>query len=63
MRCEFCGELVKGSPIRMDGDRYCSLDCANMASEIEGDSDSYLDDEEDCCEEDGLDMEVYDYDE
>ncbi len=64
MRCEFCGEHINGNPIKQDGEFFCSVECANMASEIGDDDDTYLDDAEDGdYDQDDLDLEVYDYEE
>lgn len=64
MRCEFCGEHIDGNPIKQNGEFFCSVECANMASEIEDDDDAYFEDaDEGEYDEDDLDLEVYDYEE
>ncbi|RKX26098.1 MAG: hypothetical protein DRP45_04400 [Candidatus Zixiibacteriota bacterium] len=33
--CAQCGDKISGKPLMQDGETYCSLECANLASGIE----------------------------
>jgi hypothetical protein len=33
--CAQCSEKIIGKPLRQDGDYFCSLECANIASGID----------------------------
>jgi len=58
MRCKFCNDEVKSSPIKQGDDFYCSLECANQAA-------GYASEEEDAYfEEDDITVNLYEeYDE
>ncbi len=51
MRCVFCGEEFTGRPVHQDGQIYCSLECADLASQGDEEYDA------------GDDLEDLDYDE
>ncbi len=56
MDCVFCGNEIAGRPIRQDGHVYCSIDCADTASEVGIDEDEYGMEE---YQDDNLDMDFY----
>ena len=35
MFCAHCNEKITGKPIIQSGEKYCSLECANLASGID----------------------------
>jgi len=35
MFCAHCSEKITGKPIMQSGEKYCSLECANLASGID----------------------------
>jgi len=35
MHCAFCSEEIVSMPVKQEGEMFCSLECANMASGIE----------------------------
>ena len=43
MRCASCGDTIEGAPIWMDGDVYCSEECAETGPRIEDDDEDYED--------------------
>ncbi len=46
MFCAQCNEKIQGKPIKQGADYYCSLECANLASGIEGgETEDYYDEE------------------
>ena len=46
MYCAQCNEKIQSKPIKQGAEYYCSLECANLASGIEGgDTEDYYDEE------------------
>jgi len=42
--CRFCGIEFEDRPVKQNGQIYCSIGCADLASEMAIDSDNYYDD-------------------
>nr|MBN2277812.1 hypothetical protein [candidate division Zixibacteria bacterium] len=52
MICDFCGEKFSGRAVKQAGQTFCSIECADMAAEVEIDD---LDEEDDNNDDAGLD--------
>jgi len=69
MVCDYCGEEFTGRAVRQGGQSFCSIECADLAAEVDlddldADVDDGMDDSDDAgyYEEDELDLNPIDDD-